>query len=387
MSSPALATDAATTPEDFGRVEVTEQSSERVRLVFRGRFDADSTPDAWKVALGAVTEQQPAQVIVDGSEITYIDGSGIAVLVALRRAQTNRDATFTVEGLSQGRQDLLKLFPEECFEDKLGPKPSDKLVIEIGKSVESGLKDLAGFVSFLGRLFAELVATVTRPGNFRWRDFFYTIESAGLNAVPIICLLGFLIGLILAFQSAIPLRYFGALIYIADIVSISLFRELGPLITSIVFAGRSVSAFAAELGTMKVREEINALRTMGLSPVRFLVQTRVIASMLVVPMLTVFTNFTGLIGAAIVMRAFGFSYSTYIVQVTTAVTIGDFVGGLFKAAVFGFIIAAIGCEEGINTGDGASAVGDSTTSSVVRSIIMIIVLDGIFSILFYIMDW
>jgi len=196
-------------------------------------------------------------------------------------------------------------------------------------------------------------------------------------------LLGFLIGLILAFQSAIAMRKFGAEIFVADLVVLSLFRELGPLLTAFVLAARSGSAFAAELGTMKVNEEIDALTTMGLDPVRFLVLPRVLAAVFVTPLLTMFNNLFGLIGCGLVMISIGFAPITFLNQIQQAANLTDLFSGLIKTFVFGSLIASIGCLRGLQTGTGASAVGDSATRAVVTSIIAIVVADGLFAVIYY----
>ena len=212
-----------------------------------------------------------------------------------------------------------------------------------------------------------------------------TIERAGVNALPIVCLICFLMGLIMAFQSAIPLKQFAAELFIADLVSVAMLRELGPLMTAILLAGRSGSAFAAEIGTMKVNEEVNALQTMGIDPVRFLAIPRIIASIIVTPLLTLFANFMGLVGGWVVYISLGFPTIVYINQIKSAVTLTDLWGGLFKAGVFGLLVAGIGCFRGMQTSMGASAVGQSTTRAVVSGIVLIVMADGLFSVIYYIL--
>jgi phospholipid/cholesterol/gamma-HCH transport system permease protein len=189
--------------------------------------------------------------------------------------------------------------------------------------------------------------------------------------------------LILAFQSAIPMQRFGAEIFVADLLGISMLRELGPLMASILLAARSGSAFAAELGTMKVNEEIDALTTMGLEPVRFLVVPRVLAALIVVPVLAALLNLFGLAGGAVVMLSLDIPLVTYVNRVVDAVTLTDFAGGMFKALAFGMIVAAVGCMRGLQAGTGADAVGVSTTSAVVSGIVLIAFSDGIFAVIFY----
>jgi phospholipid/cholesterol/gamma-HCH transport system permease protein len=210
-------------------------------------------------------------------------------------------------------------------------------------------------------------------------------DRAGIGAVGIITLVGFLLGLILAFQGAIPMQRFGAQIFVADLIGVSMLRELGPLMASILLTARSGSAFAAEIGTMKVNEEIDALSTMGLEPVRFLVVPRVLAALGVVPALAMLTSLSGLVGGAVVFRSLGFPLVVYIDRIRDFVTVGDVLGGLFKALAFGVIVAAVGCQRGLQTGQGAGAVGAATTSSVVSAIVLIAIVDGIFAVAFYIL--
>ena len=244
-------------------------------------------------------------------------------------------------------------------------------------------RDTRTLISFVGELTAALAHAALHPRGVRWRDALRVAESAGVNALPIVALVSFLMGLIMAFQAAVPLRQFGAELFVANLIALSMLRELGPLMTAIILAGRSGSAFAAELGTMKVREEIDALKTMGLDPVRFLVVTRVVAAVAMTPLLTIFADLLGLIGGAVVMLSLGFPLITYFNQIQYAVTYGSLLGGLLKAFVFGILVAAIGCLRGLHTGTGATAVGESTTSAVVSGIILIAITDGIFSVVYY----
>jgi phospholipid/cholesterol/gamma-HCH transport system permease protein len=224
-----------------------------------------------------------------------------------------------------------------------------------------------------------------RPALIRWRDVLDFAEITGVDALPIIALLGFLIGVILAFESAVPLRTYGADLFVANLLGLSLLRELGPLLTAVILAGRSGSAFAAELGTMKVEEEIDALVTMGLDPMLFLVVPRTIAAVAMMPLLTIFLEICGLGGGALVMRGFGIPPASYIHQLMTALQLHDLVGGLVKSVVFGMLVAGIGCYRGLGTGSGPSAVGASTTSAVVSGIVLIILADGIFSVVYYVL--
>jgi phospholipid/cholesterol/gamma-HCH transport system permease protein len=212
-------------------------------------------------------------------------------------------------------------------------------------------------------------------------------QTAGVNALVVTGMVSFLTGVIMAFQAAVPLRQFGVDIFVVNLVALALLRELGPIMTAVVFAGRSGSAFAAEIGTMKVNEELNALQTMGLDPVRFLVVPRVLAGFLVTPILTIYANLLGVAGGFFVMMLQGFPFAALWNQLLTAVTVHDVLSGLIKSFVFGVLVAGIGCLRGLQTGTGAEAVGVSTTRAVVSGIFLVVVVDAIFAVIFYVIKW
>ena len=213
------------------------------------------------------------------------------------------------------------------------------------------------------------------------------MDEAGLRAFGLTALLGFLIGLILAFQSSIPMRQFGAEIFIPNLVGISLVRELGPLMAAVILAGRTGSAYAAELGTMTVNEEIDALRIMGIDPVAWLVLPRLLAAMLVMPVLALLMNLAGLLGMTVVMGTLGFPPVAVVRQLQAWVGLDDLAGGLVKAAVFGLAIGLVGCRAGLSAGRGPRAVGDAATAAVVGGIVSIVLLDGVFAVLFFRLGW
>ena len=348
-----------------------------------GALDTASTGHAWRDALRLVNRHRPARLIVDASRLTYCDGAGVALLLELRRHQQSRRQTYEIQSLDPAYHALLDLYGRSAGERPQSVAPSESPLEQIGRATAAILKDIVVLIAFVGQLSAALARAALRPRLVRWKDAFLAAELAGVNALPIISLLGFLLGLIMAFQSAIPMQQFGAEIYVANLIGLSMLRELGPLLTAIILAGRSGSAFAAELGTMKVNEELDALTTMGLEPVRFLVVPRVIAAVAMTPLLSVFAGLLGLIGGAVVMLSMGFPLVTYIIQVKSAVAVGDLIGGLGKSFVFGIVVAAIGCQRGLQTKSGAGAVGDSTTSAVVSGLVLITVVDGVFAVIFY----
>jgi phospholipid/cholesterol/gamma-HCH transport system permease protein len=353
-------------------------------IAIEGRLDSNTTGRIWRQATETVATAKARSVTVDASEIDYCDGSGIALFVHLRNLQRKAGGQLEIHGLRPEFQGLLEesdLGDLEQLESQRRPKTS--LAEDVGRAVVGFLEDTRSLIGFVGELVSALGTAAMHPRSVRWRDAVRVAESAGVNALPIIVLVSFLMGVIMAFQGAISLRRFGADVFVANLVGLAMLRELGPLMTAIILAGRSGSAFAAELGTMTVREEIDALKTMGLDPVRFLVVTRVIAAVVMTPLLTVFADLLGLIGGAVVMRSFGIPLVTFYHQVQYQVTYGSFVGGLVKAFVFGILVAAIGCLRGLQTTTGASAVGESTTRAVVSGIVLIVITDGIFSVVFY----
>ncbi len=363
-------------------LRVQETRDGLVAFAIEGRLDSANTGKIWRRATELVGGA--GSVVLDASRVEYCDGSGIALLVQLRNQRQKADGHFEIRGLRPEFQQLLEAWDPGDLARLTEAEPQHAgLAEEVGAAVVDVWRDTRTLISFVGELTVALAHAALHPRGVRWRDALRVAESAGVNALPIVALVSFLMGLIMAFQAAVPLRQFGAELFVANLIALSMLRELGPLMTAIILAGRSGSAFAAELGTMKVREEIDALKTMGLDPVRFLVVTRVVAAVAMTPLLTIFADLLGLIGGAVVMLSLGFPLITYFNQIQYAVTYGSLLGGLLKAFVFGILVAAIGCLRGLHTGTGATAVGESTTSAVVSGIILIAITDGIFSVVYY----
>jgi phospholipid/cholesterol/gamma-HCH transport system permease protein len=263
------------------------------------------------------------------------------------------------------------------------PGPITSFVRRVGERAAGFIRDFFVDTSLAGEIVAKLPRILANPRALRWKETLIIAEKAGANAVGITGLLGFLIGTILAFQTVAAMRQFGAEAFVADLVVIVLFRELGPLITAVLMASRTASAFAAEVGTMKVNEEVDALVTMGLDPVQFLVLPRVVAVVCVIPLLTLFNELFGLIGCGLVMTSWDVPAAIFMDRIRAAATLTDFFGGLAKTFVFGALVAGIGCLRGLQTGIGPTAVGDSTTRAVVSGLIAIIAADGVFAVVYY----
>jgi phospholipid/cholesterol/gamma-HCH transport system permease protein len=324
-------------------------------------------------------------VVVDGSGLASLDGAGATLLVEIEKRAQAAGVACAIDGLRDDLASLVALLRPKASGKPPAPADEPRFFARIGRAAVGLGRDLRALVGFVGELAVFLIQTFRHPRTLRLRDTVAIADAAGIGAVPIVTLVGFLLGLILAFQGAIPMQRFGAEIFVADLLGISMLRELGALMAAILLTARSGSAFAAEIGTMKVNEEVDALTTMGLEPVRFLVVPRVIAAVAVVPALTLVINLAALLGGLAVFVQLGFPPVTFVNRVLESVTMGDFLGGLFKAMVFGVLVAAVGCLRGIQTGSGAQAVGASTTSAVVSGIILIAVTDGLFAVLFYVL--
>jgi phospholipid/cholesterol/gamma-HCH transport system permease protein len=348
-----------------------------VALVFAGRLDADGAARLWTETLKAATAAKGKSLAFDLSAVSHCDTAGATLLVAAEQAC---GAPATLSGASERLRPLI----ERVRQALPAPLPRKRVPwVVTFHPLKSGVTAALDGIAFLGETVVALALAPRRLRMLRPGDLLTIADQAGVKAMPLVILLGFLIGLILAFQSAVPMQQFGAVIYVANLVSISLFRELGPLLAAVILSGRTASAFAAEIGTMKVNEEIDALSTMGLDPVTMLVLPRLFAAVLVMPMLTIGLELAGLVGMTVVMEVFGFPLVAITRQVQGAATVGDLAGGLVKALCFAAVVAAIGCNRGLATGQGPRAVGISTTAAVVGGIVATIALDGAFALIFY----
>jgi len=373
-------------PPPAATLAVSDVNGKR-ELRLEGRLDPYSIAGVWPDARAALDAAPNVPVLIEASRVDYCDGGGIAMLVDLLRQPRRPDTLVSVVGLKPQFRTLLDQFDPAAL--RAPPKEhAERLhaVAEIGRAALITGRDMHLQIAFIGETSAALWYAITHPHRIRWKDVWYTCEQVGVNALPIVALISFLLGIILAFQSAVPMRQFGAEIFVADLVGLSILRELGPLMTAILLAGRSGAAFAAEIGTMKVNEELNALTTMGLDPVRFLVVTRIIAALLMMPLLCIFADLVGILGGALTMLSFNIPIGAFLHEVDSLVDVKDLLAGLAKAPVFAILIAGIGCLRGLQTQTGASAVGISATRAVVSAIILLVVVDGIYAFVYYLLD-
>jgi phospholipid/cholesterol/gamma-HCH transport system permease protein len=320
---------------------------------------------------------------LDLRDLEFVDSAGALALLELADRIKAGGGSCSLENVPAKAQGILDLIDIEALKQRplLGEGKKVDFISQIGDGFLSFVQDLNRVVSFMGEIIIDLLATCFNPRLVRWSDVILYMRRTGVEGLPIISLIALLLGLILAFMSSVQLQQFGANIYIARLLSLSMVRELGPIMTAILVAGRSGSAFAAEIGTMKVNEEVDALIVMGLDPMFFLTLPKVIAAIIVVPLLTIYADLLGIIGGLIVcVGLLDITVHSYIQEAKYILTVFDFTSSFIKTLFFAFLIAAIGCQRGFQVRGGAAAVGTATTSAVVAAIFLIIVVDSIFSI-------
>jgi phospholipid/cholesterol/gamma-HCH transport system permease protein len=356
-------------------------ASDATTIELAGALTADRVGELWRSAMATLRADPTRPITVEASRVESADDTGIALLFALTRLERAQGgAPVTAEGLAPRLQQLVDRFDPRDFLQSAREDAPRGLIELIGEATAAELSDARSMVEFLGQAAIAFTRAVTHPRGVRWREVLDLAQEAGANAVPITLLIGFLMGVIIAFQIGVVASQFGAVIFVVNGVGVAMLRELGVLMTAIIFAGRSGAAFAAEIGTKKVNEEINALITFGLEPVGFLVVPRLLAAVMVVPLLTILANAIGIFGGALVMLSFGVSFVQFYHQLLGSVGVADLAIGLVKAVVFGLVVAGVGCQRGLATGAGAASVGLSATSAVVTSIVLIVVLDGLFAV-------
>jgi len=347
------------------------------RLAEAGGIRADS-------ALAAVGEWPGVTGIrFDGAALGQWDSLLMTFLLDFSRACTQRELAVDVTGLPEGVQALLKLaaaVPERKGDRRIARRTL--WIAEFGEGARILWRDALFITRFIGEITLTGMALLARRPRFRRIDLWLQIQDCGPSALPIVALISLLVGLILAFVGAVQLALFGAQIYIADLVGLGMTREMGALMTAIIMAGRSGAAFAAQIGSMNVNLEISALKVMGFSPIEFLVLPRMLALILVMPILCLFSDLMGIVGGGLVsIGIFDIPLTQYLHRTIESVHLPDFLIGVSKGALFGVLIALAGCIRGVQCGRSASAVGNATTSAVVTSIVFIVIADSIVTLI------
>ncbi|MEW6669600.1 MAG: MlaE family lipid ABC transporter permease subunit [Thermodesulfobacteriota bacterium] len=364
--------------------EVKETPEGDMTLHLWGRLDVSRSSALLQELDAFFRKGPPAALSVDLSRVTYLDDFGALVLVELKRMMIAAKRSFRLQDPTPEVQELLHVFRFDSLGDGLAisRKRTPGILVRLGDAAIRHADDMRYLVSFIGSVCLALVYVCMHPKSLRMEETFSSMQKTGVDALPIVSLISFLLGLIMAFMSAVQLKQFGANIYVASLVSLAMVRELGPIMTAIIVAGRSGSAFAAEIGTMKISEEVDALFTMGFDPTRFLVVPKLIASVVVVPLLTLFSDVFAILGGLLVgVSMLDLTTGSYMAQTLKTLSIFDFNLGLIKSVVFAILIAWIGCLRGFQVRGGADAVGRATTSAVVSSIFLIILTDSIFSVI------
>ena len=360
-----------------------QQQNGSAAIAIRGRVAVGNA----QRLLDDITARLPAhprEVQLDLSGVDYFDSGGGAVLIRLRQQLAARGAGLRITRSTPSIDGFLSLVDEEAVMRPLpAPAPAPPLLERAGIWGLAAADGLRRAAAFTGEVVLGLHDALRHPRRVRWRDTWLYMQRCGHEALPIVALISFLMGLITAFQAAVQLRQFGADIYVANLVGLSITRELGPLMTAIIAAGRSGAAFAAEIGTMKVSEEVDALAAMGLDRTRFLVTPKVIALLVMLPCLTLFADLVGILGGLVVaLFSLNIPAVVYFRQMKWYMTFWDVGQGLLKSVVFAILIAAIGCLRGFEAREGAESVGRITTSAIVAGIFAIIVADAVFTVLF-----
>jgi phospholipid/cholesterol/gamma-HCH transport system permease protein len=340
-----------------------------------------------KVVEEALRTGRPRRLVFDASRLGEWDSGLLVFLIDVTDLCRQQQIEVERAGLPSGVQRLLALaeaVPERSGARRAEATPS--LLERIGTAALEARGPIKEALAFLGQATIAVGRCFRGRARYRNSDLLLLIQQAGAQALGIITLISFLVGTILAFVGAVQLRQFGAEIYVADLVGIAMAREMGAMMTGIVMAGRTGAAFAAQLGTMKVTQEIDALTTMGISPLEFLVLPRIIALCLMMPLLCLYSDFLGIAGgSAVGVGMLGLKPLVFFHETTRAVSLGDLAGGVFKSSVYGVLVAISGCLRGMQCGNSSSAVGDAATSAVVTGIVLIIATCGTFAVIFYVL--
>jgi len=333
-------------------------------------------------AIGKFDIQKIENCRIDFSFVDRFDSAGMLLLLELRKRVLGRGVECLLIGLNTKQRKMLELV-EKGYRDTPIPRRKEGFFYRVGRTAMEEFDVARSFFRFLGELTASFVRLLMHPGNFRLRETVYHIEQSGFNALFIIGLTSILVGLVIAYESLVQLSQFGADIYVVDGIGIAITRELGPMITAIVIAGRSASSYTAEIGTMRLTEEISAMRTMGFDPFFFLVIPRIVALVIALPLLIFFADLMGILGGMLASKAqVGISYSFFIERLQEVLSAKQYILGIVKGPFFALIIAATGCFHGFRVTGDTESIGIETTASVVHAIFFVIACDALFAILY-----
>ena len=370
------------------QLDIQTSGEDGLEIILGGRWCIDASLPASGVLLEAI-DGRVRRIHFNTAALTDWDSGLLTLLSSVLKTCAQRDIAADTTGLPPGVRRLLAMalaVPEQKVAGR--DKSPQDTISQVGSAAIEFFRDVPQMLHFLGEVTQSLLRLLTGRAHFRHRDLWLEVEEVGPRALPIVSVISFLVGLILAYLGADQLRLVGAQIYIADLVAIGMVREIGALMTGIIIAGRTGAAFAAQLGTMQVNEEMDAYKTLGIPPVDFLVLPRILALMLMVPLLTLYSGFIGMLAGMLVsVSIFDIGVFEYYTETLRALEFKHFLVGLSKGTVYGAMIAFAGCLRGMQCGRSAEAVGQVTTSAVVTSLVLIVVADAIITVIYNAIGW
>ena len=364
-------------------IDVTRPSDDCLRIQLAGQWNSPAAPPTTQ-GIEEQLDERVRRIEFDTTNLRSWDTTLLTFLLSLARLAATREIEIDAEGLPSGAKSLLSLataVPETT--DARSQDANREFVERVGEKTTQSIAQGVEATTFVGDVALSLARFARGQARIRGQDLLLLVQECGAQALPIVTLISFLVGLILAFVGALQLQQFGAQIYVADLVGLGMAREMGAMMTGIIMAGRTGAAFAAQLGTMTVNEEIDALKTFGISPIDFLVLPRVVALVLMMPLLVLYADLMGILGGvAVGITILDLNLIAYMEETRAALTISDFVTGLVKGSVYGIIIAMAGCFRGIQSGRSAAAVGQATTQAVVTSIVLIVLASATLTVIY-----
>ncbi len=379
-----MTTEPLSAPAKAFRAEHETEAGGAVVLRLEGALAFVDGAAVWRELRACTQPSTPGELRIDLSKVESIDGGAMALLVQTKWDVNASGGNCQFVGATGPVQKILALYEGDAPPAPAPAAGTPSFLARVGSSTHEALLEAQLGLAFVGSMVLAMGGILRRPRTANWRDVAPIMNRAGADAVGIVVLINFLIGFVMAFQSAVQLRQFGANIYVADLVGLSITRELGPLMTAIIVSGRSGAAFAAELGTMRVSEEVDALRTMGFGPLRYLVFPRVVALFFVMPILTLIGDLVGLAGGLVVgVTSLDLTVTGYLNETRGALVLWDVLQGLLKCGAFALAIGLISCQQGLATSGGAEGVGRRTTTSVVASLFALILIDAAFTLVFH----
>jgi phospholipid/cholesterol/gamma-HCH transport system permease protein len=369
---------------NFDRFEIGRPSGDELVISLVGDWNSSSHLPDWNLLRTRFESERGIRTIrFDSAKLEKWNSMLVVFVSEVRSIAQQLNLNIDCAALPQGINRLIRLaeaVPEN--EEAKATPPRYPFFERLGRHSHWLWTASVDLLDFTGRMMMVFIQFLNGKARYRPVDFVLNIYETGARALPIVSLIAFLMGLILAYVGAVQLQQFGAQIFVADLVAIAIVREMGPIMTAVVMAGRTGASFAAQLGTMKVNQEIDAYKTMAISPYQFLVFPRVFALCLMMPLLCIFANAIGIFGGAVVARySLGISWLQFAMQVQLAIGMPDIIISLSKAFVFGIIVAMFGCYRGMNSGNSALSVGQAATSAVVSSLVFIVIVDAIFAVM------